>query len=251
MLIGAFTNRRVTTTRIFRTPSEQTVEWTLKGTQTGDWMGVPATNKPVTIHALSLLFTKDDGSVTDLHVYFDVAAVRAELGVGPKELVAALAQVPQPAEVPLDGGTAPGGEALDQTGSQDEKSHFALLRGALDALETDNLAAYEGAFAEDVRIVTSERAQPAGKADVASYFKTMRRAIGQLDTTVTDGWGVGSYAVAEYTIAGEQRGAIGWLPASDKAIRLHIVDVAAISGGKIVRVWRYENPLEAMPGPPT
>jgi ketosteroid isomerase-like protein len=251
MLIGAFANRHVTTTRIFRTTSEQTVEWTMTGTQTRDWMGVAATNKPVTIRALSLLFTKDDGSVTDVHVYFDVAAVRAQLGVGPKELLAALAQMPQPPPALSDAGTAPGVEALDQAGSQDEKTNFAMLRGALDALETDNLAAYEGAFADDVRIVTSERAQPAGKADVASYFKTMRRAIGQLDTTVTDGWGVGSYAVAEYTIAGEQRSAIGWIPASEKAIRFHIVDVAAIANGKIVRIWRYENPLEAVAAPPT
>jgi predicted ester cyclase len=251
LLIGAFENRHVTTTRIFRTPSEQTVEWTMTGTQSREWMGVAPTNKPVTIRALSLLFTKDDGSVTDVHVYFDVAAVRAQLGVGPKELLAAFAQMPQAPQVGSDAGTAPGVEALDQAGSQDEKTNFTMLRGALDALETDNLAAYEGAFADDVRIVTSERAQPAGKADVASYFKTMRRAIGQLDTTVTDGWGVGSYAVAEYTIAGEQRGAIGWIPAAEKAIRFHIVDVAAIANGKIVRVWRYENPLEAAPAPPT
>ena len=251
MLIGAFANRHVTTTRIFRTTSEQTVEWTMTGTQTREWMGVAATNKPVTIRALSLLFTKDDGSVTDVHVYFDVAAVRAQLGVGPKELLAALAPTPQASPALSDAGTLPGVEALDQTGSQDEKTNFAMLRGALDALETDNLAAYEGAFADDVRIVTSERGQPAGKADLAAYFKTMRRAIGQLDTTVTDGWGVASYAVAEYTIAGEQRGAIGWIPANEKAIRFHIVDVAAIANGKIVRIWRYENPLEAVATPPT
>jgi ketosteroid isomerase-like protein len=251
-LLGAFANRQVTTTRIFRTASEQTIEWTMTGTQTRDWMGVAVTNKPVTIRALSLLFTKDDGSVTDVHVYFDVAAVRAALGVGPKELLAALAQPPQGPQASADAATPPLVEVLDQAGSQDEKANFTILRGALDALENNNLAAYEGAFADDVRIFTSERAQPAGKADVTSYFKMMRRAIGQLDTTVTDGWGVGSYAVAEYTIAGEQRAAIGWIPAqAEKAIRLHIVDVAALANGKVVRVWRYENPLEAAPSPPT
>ena len=259
MLIGAFANRLVTTTRIFRTASEQTVEWTLTGTHTRDWMGVAATNKPVTIRALSLLFTKDDGTVTDVHVYFDVAAVRAQLGVGPKELLAALGAPAQGAALTQalgDAGSAPqaqaGVDVLDQAASPEEKANFGLLRGELDALENDNLAAYEGAFADDVRIFTSERAQPAAKADVATYFKTMRHAIGQLDTTVTDGWGVGTYAVAEYTIAGEQRGAIGWIPAqADKAVRLHIVDVAAMAGGKIVRIWRYENPIEIAPAPPT
>jgi hypothetical protein len=56
------------------------VEWTLTGTQARDWMGVPATHKSAGVKGLTLLWTKDDGSIIDVHVYFDVAAVQAQLG---------------------------------------------------------------------------------------------------------------------------------------------------------------------------
>jgi ketosteroid isomerase-like protein len=246
VLLGAFEGRHVVTTRIFRTSREQTVEWTMTGSQARDWMGIAATRKPVVIQGLSLLFTRDDGLITDIHTYFDVAVVKAELGVGPKELVLAAASLV--ALAGADGDSAPAPEVMEQSGSPDEKANVAVLHGALDALENGAQGAYEAAFAEDVQIFTRAHAQPTrGKAEVTSYFKAIRKAIGQLDTTVTDGWGIGSFAVTEYTITGEQRAALGWLPAqSDKAIRLHVVDVAAIAGGKIARLWRYENPAEAL-----
>ena len=52
----------------------------------------------------------------------------------------------------------------------------------------------------------------------------MHKAIGQLDTTVDNAWGVGRFAVVEYTIAGEQVAPLGWVPAQrDKVIRLDTV----------------------------
>jgi hypothetical protein len=59
------------------------------------------------------------------------------------------------------------------------------------------------------------------------------------------------YAVVEYTIAGEQLGPIGWVPAQkDAVIRLHLVDVNELRDGRIARIWRYDNPAETMtPGP--
>jgi hypothetical protein len=246
-LLGAFDGRRVAASRIFRTSSEQTVEWTLTGSQSRDWMGVAATHKAVSIRGLTLLFTKDDGSISDMHVYFDVAAVKAELGVGPKDL---LATAPKPQLLTAGAPMAP--EVYEQAGTADEKGNVTAARAALDALEGDKLDAYEAAFADNLEVFTSERALPwSGKADLGAYFRAMRRAIGQLDTTVTDGWGVGRFAVIEYTIDGEQRGPLGWIPVQhDKSIRFHIVDIVEIRDAKIARVWRYDDPGEAVALPP-
>ncbi len=248
LLLGAFDQRSVTTSRVWRTSIEQTVEWTMTAVHDRPWVGIAATHRPVTIKGMALLWTKDDGSITDIHLYFDVAIVKAELGVGPKELLE-LAQHAGAARSNATPSAAP--LVVEQVGSADEKVNVALGRAALDALENSNLAAYEATMSDDVEIHALERAQPwRGKADVRAHFKAMHKAIGQLDTTVTDAWGIGPFAVLEYTIAGDQIGPIGWIAAQrDKAVRFHLVDVLEVTGGKIARIWRYDNPAEVVATP--
>ena len=232
-LLGAFDNRAVVVSRVWRTANEQTVEWTLTGVQAKDWMGVAPTKKPVVIRGISLLWTKDDGSITDVHVVFDAALVKAQLGVGPKELLGS----PPPA-VPSG---AP--QVFDQASTPEEAGNVAIVRGWLDALESGNEAAYLAAATDDVTVETSERFQSVhGKDDLRAYFKMLRKAIGQLDTTVDNAWGVGTFVVVEYTVAGEQLGSLGWVqPQRDKVFRLDKIGVAELSGGKISHVWKYDN----------
>jgi ketosteroid isomerase-like protein len=236
ILLGAFDDRKVSPTRVWRTPGEQTVEWTMTATQGREWMGVALTKKSVSFRGLTLLWTKDDGSVTDVHVYFDVAVVKAQLGAGPKDLLA-LAPVPAATAAP---------EVVEQTGSPQETENVNTVKAALDALENNKEAVYLASLADDVEVQTLEHATPAkGKADARAYFRAMRKAVGQLDTTVVNAWGVGKYAIVEYTIAGEQLGPIGWMPMQrDRVIRLEIVDVCELSGGRITRTWRYDNPAQ-------
>jgi ketosteroid isomerase-like protein len=236
---GAFEPRAFTPTRILLTDSSQALEWTMTGTLAREWMGVSAVGKPIVIQGISLLWTKDDGSISDLHVYFDVALAKASLGVGPKELLA----VPRPA--PPASGAPP--QTVDQTNSPEEKANVTLARAALDALENRNEALYLASFTDDVEVVTHERPQPArGKAEALSaYFKAMHRAIGQLDTTVVNAWGIRQYAVVEYFIAGEQTASLDWIPMQrNNVIRLEVVDVMELRDGKIARVWRYDNPAQ-------
>jgi|HubBroStandDraft_1064217.scaffolds.fasta_scaffold03365_2 SnoaL-like polyketide cyclase len=239
VLFGAFDERKVATSRVWRTPSEQTLEWTMTGMQARDWMGVASTHKPVTFKGLTLLWTKDDGSVTDIHVYIDVALVKAQLGVGPKELLG----VPAPS---MPTGST---QVFEQTaGSADEQSHVAVMQSWLDALENNNESGYVGAVTEDIEVYTLEHPQPArGKEAARSYYKAMHKAIGELDTTVDNAWGVGQFSVVEYSIAGEQLAPMAWVPAQrDKVIRLQLVDICETVGGKVARVWRYDNPAQIL-----
>lgn len=237
-LFAAFDDRRMTLSRVWRTPAQQTFEWTLSATQAREWMGVPATHRPVSFKGLTLIWTKDDGSITDVHVYFDVALVKAELGAGPKGLV--------PPTLP----TSPAAvDTFDQAipPSAIETKNVAVVQAALDALENNNESKYLDAMADDIDLFTLEHADPApGRADAKAYFRGMRRALGQLDTTVIGAWGVGNFAVVEYSIAGEQLAPILWLPAQrDKVVRFETVDICEIHDGKIHRIWRYDNPIQA------
>jgi ketosteroid isomerase-like protein len=238
ILFGPFDRRVVTMTRLLRSDSAQAVEWTMTGVQTKDWMGAAATNRPVSFKGLTLLFTNDDGTISDIHVYFDAAVVKAQLGVGPKEL-AGLAPTPAPTGAP---------QVVEATHSPDEARNVLVGRAALDALEKNDEAGYLATMTDDVVVETLERAQPMrGRDDERAYFKAIHRAIGQLDTTLDNAFGVTQYAVVEYFVAGEQLGALGWVPAQhDKVVRLQVVDVEELHDGKIAHVWRYDNPGQIM-----
>jgi ketosteroid isomerase-like protein len=237
-LFGAFDDRKMTLTRIWRSPSEQTLEWVMSGTQARPWAGVAPTHRRVVFQGVTLLWTKDDGSLTDIHVYFDAALVKGELGAGPKDVEAAAAALPEvPASKPQE---------FDQTGPTDDNKNADLVKGALDALENNKEAEYVGAMADNLEVKTQERVAAAkGKAEAKAYYRAMHKAIGQLDTTVMGAWSVGSYAIVEYAIAGEQLGPIMWIPAArDRVVRWEVVDICEIRDGKIGHVWRYDNPSQ-------
>jgi ketosteroid isomerase-like protein len=235
VLLGVFDQRKFVATRVWRTASEQTIAWTMTGVQARDWMRVPASQKPVVIDGLSLVWTKDDGSIADVHVYFDVAAVKAQLGAGPKGLVAFTPAAP-PAAPP---------QFIDQNGK--DQDNVGVVRTELDALE-NNEGAYLNALTDDVEVHTLERPDAArGKEEAKAYYKAMHKAIAQLDTTLVNSWGISTFAVVEYTIAGEQVAPLGWVPTQkDAVIRLHAVDVAELRDGRVARVWRYDNPSEIL-----
>lgn len=240
LLLGAFDNRKMAQSRVWRTPSEQTIEWTFTGEHARDWLGVPATHKTVTFKGVTLLWTKDNGSISDVHVYFDDAVVKAQLGVGPKELL----QLTPPSS------TAGAAQVFEQTpgGSADQTVNVNAVKSALDALENNNAPAYVGAMTDDVEVYTAARPTPArGKADAKAYYNAMHKAIGQLDTTISAAWGVGQFAIVEYSIAGEQLGPLQWIAAQrDKVIRLDLVDICEIRDQKIERIWRYDNPSQIL-----
>ncbi len=236
-LFGAFDQRKFTTSRVWFTDSSQVLEWTMTGVQARNWMGISAANKPVAIKGLSLIWTKDDGSITDVHIYFDVAVVKAQLGVGVESLLG----------LPLPQLSAGARQDCEQTGGPEETANVARVHTLLDALE-NNMSAYLAAMSDDVEVSTLERSQPArGKEDARAYYKAMHKAVGELDTSIRNAWGIGPFVIAEYFIMGEQRGSLGWIPVQhDTVLKLTVVDVMEMRERKIARVWRYDNPSEIL-----
>jgi ketosteroid isomerase-like protein len=239
-LFGAFDQRTMRIMRLWRTDSVQALEWTLTGVQAREWMGAPPTGKPVAFKGLTVLFTQDDGTISDVHIYFDVAVVKTQLGVGPKGLVA-----PPPAA-----SSSGPPEELGQNHGLDEANNVLVARATIDALEKNDEAAYGATMTDDVVLETLDRAQPMrGREEERAWFRAMHRAIGLLDTTLGGAWGVTRYAVAEYFIAGEQTGPLGWVPMQkDKVVRLQVADVMEIRDGKVDHIWRYDNLAQIAPG---
>ncbi len=224
-LFGSFDERVFVISRVFRTDRSQALEWIMSG--------VAAAHKPVTIKGLTLLWTNDDGSISDVHVYFDQKVAKARLGVGPPELQ----RLPPP---PVPGGPP---QVFEQEGTPEEAANIALMRAMLQALEDNKESAYLSTIANDVEVFTLDRAQPVrGKDALERLFRTLRKSIGDLDTVVHNGWGVQQFAVVEYSIAGLQLSPLGRLPfVPNRLFGTRLVDIAEIRSGKITRIWRYDD----------
>jgi ketosteroid isomerase-like protein len=232
--LGMLDSRRVTLTRVLLAESSQVLEWTLTGVHT-------PTHKNVTVRGVTLLWTKDDGSITDLHLYFDEALLLAQVGQGPKGLTA---PPPSPARGPV------ALEHFEHAGTAAEEKDLGAVRASLDALENNDEAAYLNTMTDDVEWVIPEVAEPLrGKAAPKGYFKNMRKALGQLDTQIDHALAAGPFVAVEYRITGEQKAPIGWVPLQkDALLALRVVDVTELRDGKIARVYRYENPLQLLTG---
>ena len=136
----------------------------------------------------------------------------------------------------------------EQAHSTEETANVAEVHTWLDSLEHNDDVAFLAAMTDDVVVDSPERPAPSrGKDDRKAYFKMIHKAIGELDTRVDNAWGVGSVVVVEYSINGEQIGPLNWVPLkNDRVVRMHVVDVVELVGGKIAHVTRYESPGEVL-----
>lgn len=72
-----------------------TTEWTMTGTQTGDWPGLPATGRGFEVRGISLI-ELDGGSIRSQRDYYDIYLLLSQLGVVP----ALVGEPTQEGEVP-------------------------------------------------------------------------------------------------------------------------------------------------------
>jgi len=237
LLLGAFSERRVAVRRVLRSSSAQLLQWALRGVQTSTWFGVSVTGKAVEFEGLAVLATGEDEAVSDVHAYFDVASVEAQLRHGGSEQQAASSAL----------GPSGSPQVVRQSGSSDEMHNTAVVRRWLDALDSIDRAAYLACLSEDVEVTTPERARPArGKEAAANSFEAIHRQIAELETRIDAIWGIGDFVGVEYSLTGEQTAPIGWVPlARDRVVRLQVADIAELHDGRITRVWRYLNLAQA------
>lgn len=241
-MFGAFDGPRFVASRVWLTDSRSTlnsqaIEWTMTGAQAREWMKIPPTGKNVVIKGLTLLWTTDEGVITQIRVYFDEEVVKAQLAGGPLDH-GKLSGVPAPDTAPA--------QILERSGTPEEAANVALIRDMLQALERDNEAAFLSPLADDVDVTPFDGGQPIrGKAAARAYFRSTRRSIRQLDTMIQNLWGVRSFAIAEYALTGLQ--AAPWhrvsVPKDGSLHQIHaqFVDVVEISIGKVTHIWRYAD----------
>ena len=82
MFYSAFPDLEHTVEDTIAEEDKVVVRFTLRGTHTGDFMGIPATRKPIDISAIAILKV-DEGKVLELRAIFDQMKMMQQLGVLP------------------------------------------------------------------------------------------------------------------------------------------------------------------------
>jgi ketosteroid isomerase-like protein len=226
-LFGEIEPRTFAPTRVLVTDRNQVIEWTLEGKD-------KTSKKPIGFRGVTLVDTKDDGTIRSIRVFFDEALFRAQRGQEPKVLAGvALPKLP----------TGPP-EIVVQTQSATEGKNVRVVADWLDALE-NNQTKYAAAMTADVEVQTQELSKPT-KGAIDAYYAQMHKVFGNtLDTQWAIGWGIGDYVVVDYRIVGDMRGRLGvggWVPAKNGPVTLFVVDVIHLTNGKIDSVARYDDP---------
>jgi ketosteroid isomerase-like protein len=228
--LSAFDNRSFTVTRVFVSDDAQAVEWTMSATH-------HATQKTIVLEGVALLWTRDSGAIKDVHFYYDQGFVNALLGVEPKPSA-------QPRAVSMP--SADQNQVFVAASSKEEAGNRLTVQSWLDSLEDNEERAYLSKMSDTVEIVTDTSILK-DKAAQRTYFTTIRAALMDLNIQLDSIWSVGPYVITEYHLAGEQNGALGWIPAQkDTLVRLFTVDICELRSGRITHIRRYDNPMQVL-----
>jgi ketosteroid isomerase-like protein len=227
----ALASRTFAAHRVLLTDRTQSIEWTLTGTGKN--------GKKVGVDGVALAVTKDDGTVSDLQLYFDEGIMRAQLGVIQQPQLAALAMPVMPT------GSA---TVVEQAHGSDEARNGQIVSDWLDpGLEKDE-GRYAAAMTDDVVFETREAPPLRGKPAAIAGFDRWHQAIGNLDVQVLPPLLVaGNFVEVEYRLVGAMRGRVAFVPPLGGLITLYDVAVVEMRGGKIAHVWRYDNPAQILP----
>lgn len=237
---SAFPHEKFGFTRAWMKNDVVITEWAAVAKHAGEWMGVKATSKPVSLMGLTVSWTNSEGKITKQNMYADPASLMAQIGASKAKTRPALAAIPA-MESWLAKGTPDEDKVLDVAKS---------MYGAMEKLATEKDK--KKAEADMLALVTDDMVYDGntmpeaikGKDKVKTGPLELAKAVPDLKMTMNNAWGFGDVAIVEYTMSGTQKGAFMGKPASKKAMNVHGVDVFQVKDGKVAHLWTYENGME-------
>ncbi len=226
-------NAKAGANRVFVKGDVVVVEFAWAGTHSGDMGAIKATEKPIGVQGVDIMWFAVDGLIKEQHTYMDMGTIMSQIG--------ASKQKGRP--VPTVPTTMP--TAAVATGSAEETKNVDAATKMFAAFEKKSADDFMGGASDD--ITWDDMTQPEtmkGKAAGKKYFAAMTTAFPDVKSTTTNAWGVGDVVIAEGTLSGTQKGAFFGIPATKKPISLHAVDIMQFKDGKIVAGRSYGNGAE-------
>ena len=235
-IFRAFPDLKVATPRIFQKGDACAIEWVVNGTNTGEFMGQPATGKAVGFRAATVAWFDDEGLIRQEHVYMDQATIAQQVGKAPGK--------PRPvAAFP----TSPP-QWITASGSLEEDKLVETAKNGWPATWSRRDAkAFATSFTDDA--VHEEIASPVdlkGKDALMKEYAGYVKAMPDLTVTVDKVWAAQTFAILEFTFTGTMKGAMGPFKATNKPVTIHAMEVDEFKGDKWTKATTYSNGLELL-----
>ena len=207
--------------------------WTFRGTHRGDFAGIPATGKAVTMTAIGIVRIAD-GKIAEIWDEADAMGVLQQLGV-----------LPMPDQP--DGATT--GPDTDQTPARQREpaqvpaefseEHKALIRRAFTAANAKDIEASVAATAPDARL----NGQPFGREGDRQRTQRLLAAFPDVQYELHDVIAEGDKVAVRYTMRGTQHGEVLGIAPTGKAVSMSVATIYRISDGQVVELWENYDAL--------
>jgi steroid delta-isomerase-like uncharacterized protein len=209
----------------------------MRGKNTGELMGMPATNKDVSAPIATFTKLGPDGLAVEEHSFFDQNGMAVQLGLAPKE-AAAMARTDVPA------GFVGEPRYIVAKNDQTEKDNLAAYEKGLAAFNShkvdDAIAGYaDDALFRDLGMPKDVKGKEEIKKGLADFYKMSSDVKSAADWKLA----AGEYVAAGITLTGTNDGPMGPMPKTGKSFKTQGVELMKFEGGKVKEHWLFFNGL--------
>jgi ketosteroid isomerase-like protein len=206
----------------------------LTGTHKGSSLGIPPTNKPISVFYAQILEFDPRSLIARERDYIDQATLLQQLGVHDNALGPA-AEKPWPDKV-----------RVVAANDAAEAANVEVVKKLLDATAKGDLDSALAAYADDATFRYITMADPfVGKQAVTEALKAYHQG-NKLEITVHDVWGAGSWVVAETGVKGTLNNDLNEVAKAGKVWQLRDLEIFEVVGGKVKRHMNFNNGLKFM-----
>jgi steroid delta-isomerase-like uncharacterized protein/uncharacterized protein (TIGR02246 family) len=220
--------------RVFMKGDVLVAEWVINGTHSGELFGVKGTETPIGHLGLSVIRFNPDGLVKSEHRYGDLGTVMDQIGASKAGKAARpIPTIPATTDV------------VASKGTPDEDKNVEIAKAVYAAMEKKSEADFVGKLTDDVEydgLIHFNTVK--GKDEGKKFFKTFTTAFPDAKFEVVGSWGFGDLVVTEQVLKGTHKGPIDKIPASNRGVAVHAVDIFKVKDGKVARAWTYTNTME-------
>jgi ketosteroid isomerase-like protein len=209
---------------------------TLRGKNTGEFMGQKATNKEIAVVFASITKMSDDGKATEIKIYSDQTSMAGQLGMLPKDVPADVWRAA--ADAPAWGET----QVILAKGDDAEKALVEMGAKGMESMNKHDAKAHMEGFADDaVFHDTAMKKDIKGKKDIEKGLAEWMKSSSDMKMTVDASWAAGAYLVTAGTSTGTFDHDMGKMKATKKAFTTRSLSVAKVDGGKVKDLWIFDN----------
>jgi steroid delta-isomerase-like uncharacterized protein len=232
----AYSDFKVAVTRIFIKGNTAAFEWVVTGKNDGPVMGQPASGRQMGFAGASVATFDDDGLIKEEHRYFDYPTLRNQLDPKAKAgtFRAPMALPTAAPETHVAKGTPEEAKTLDQ-GTAILKADQSKDEKALMGTVTDDYVW------EDYSSPTTIKT-----ADLKNVMGAYNKAFPDFALPTSWMWGIDGFFVTEMSFVGTQKGPMGPIKATNKAVNMRMLDIQLLKDGKASKEWSYSNSADLL-----